>query len=814
MKKYSLLLLMILPLFLKAQTPDFMWGTTMESSLYNCQSLAVSADTAGNTYVAGYFGSSADFDMIGTYTVTSTGLWDFFVAKYSPVGNLLWVKNIGGGTGYFTAYGIEVDEMGNSYTVGEFEGSADFDPGAGTAVLTTVGYRDIFALKLDASGNYVWARRAGGLTGSSVNGAQGVELDVAGNVIVTGYFRGTVDFDPSASVDNLIGVNDVFIWKLDSSGNYVWAKQFAATSTGYNMSFGIASDASGNIYTTGLFADSLDFDPGPAVAKLTTGGATQDAFISKLDASGNYLWAKKVSGPLSEDAYAIDLDAAGNVFITGSFQGTADFDPGVGVSSMVASGMDIFVLKLDPSGNYITAKKVGGASTDRGLSLAVNGSGEVWMTGVFTGSVDFNPGVGTVTLTSGYQDGYVLKLDNSLNYLWAGQMGGSATTSVMARRITTVEKNIYVAGFYDGAPALDPVSSGYFGSPSPSNSSGYALRLSDPVLVWPGDTDNNKHVDNNDLLPIGIAFGQNGYPRASVSNSWLGYTCLNWGTLQINGADRKHVDCNGNGTIDDNDTLAINLNFSSSHAFAPPISDQRMSGSDLYFVTSSSSYLSGSMVDVEIWLGNSTTPVTDLYGIAFDVNYDASLVQPASESLTYPASWLGTPGTDAITIAKIDALSNAAYGAETRIDHVNTSGFGKIADFKFQLKTSIPANTVMYFSISGYSANDAAGASISFNTPLDSILINPTSVAVNEVSNETQISIYPNPTSGTFNIFTSEQIKNGSIEIYNVVGGLIFSQKIINQQNTIDLKNQASGLYFVKVISDGEVVGMKKVVKE
>ncbi|MEI8024114.1 MAG: SBBP repeat-containing protein, partial [Actinomycetota bacterium] len=130
-----------------------------------------------------------------------------------------------GGTGIDSGGSVAVDSSGNIYTTGSFEGTVDFDPGVGTANLTAVAFSDVFVSKLDASGNYVWAKSFGG---TDYDSGGSVAVDSSGNVYTTGSFRSTADFDPSVGIANLTsaGFLEVFVSKLDASGNYVWAKSF------------------------------------------------------------------------------------------------------------------------------------------------------------------------------------------------------------------------------------------------------------------------------------------------------------------------------------------------------------------------------------------------------------------------------------------------------------------------------------------------------------------------------------------------------------------------------------------------------------
>ena len=254
-----------------------------------------------------------------------------------------------------------------------------------------------------------------GGTGSDVG--RSVAVDGSGNVYTTGSFQGTVDFDPGAGTTNLVsaGAADVFVSKLDASGNLVWAKRFG--STGYDEGWSVAVDGLGNVYTIGSFWGTVDFDPGVNTVNLVSAGAA-DVFVSKLNASGNLVWAKRFGSTLNDVGNSVAVDGSGNVYTTGYFQGTVDFDPGVNTVNLVVVGQrDVFVSKLDASGNLVWAKSFGGTGIDGGESVAVDGSGNVHTTGEFYGTVDFDPSSGTTKLTSaGYEDVFVSKLNACLLY--------------------------------------------------------------------------------------------------------------------------------------------------------------------------------------------------------------------------------------------------------------------------------------------------------------------------------------------------------------------------------------------------------------
>ncbi len=320
-------------------------------------------------------------------------------------------------------------------------------------------------------------------------------------------------------------------------------------------------------------------------------------------------------------------------------------------------------------------------------------------------------------------------------------------------------------------------------------------------FIWPGDADNNTIVDNNDILPIGLYYGQTGIPRASISNLWQADSCTNWGINENNGTDMKHADCNGDGIIDVNDTLAISQNFNLTH-FIPVnnTNNNQRTATDLYFITNGSSFNAGDWVDAELWLGSSTNFINNLYGIAFNINYDASLVQAGTESITYPASWLGAPGTNAIKISKVDATANIAYGALTRIDHSDVSGYGKIADFKFQIKTLLTSPVTMPLYISTYKANNAAGIEQTFTT------------SVSEINKVSGITVYPNPFSSQTNICFNQEQKHSIIKIMDVLGKEVRSIDFSGKYLSIEKGEMKDGIYFLQVIDENKNLVSRKII--
>ncbi len=382
----------------------------------------------------------------------------------------LWAKQVTS-TDPVQAFNVALDSSGNVYAVGRFEGTADFDPGAGTANLTSAGDKDMFVLKLDSDGNYIWALQLGG-TGN--DRGRGVVVDDFGNIYVTGYFTGTADVDPGPGTFNLVsaGSEDTFVVKLDPAANLVWASQ--ASDTSQIQPFAITLDDSGNVCTTGLFKETADFDPGPGTASLTSAGGW-DSFTWKLDASGNHVWAAQVAGTGNNIAYDMATDADGSVYAGGYFAGTADFDPGAGTANLTSgAAADAFVWKLDSAGNFLWARQLNGPLHARVRGLALDGGGNVYAAGFFGGTVDFDPGAGTLNLTAAANDTFVVKLDSDGELGWARQLGGPDNDS--AWDVGVDGDHVYTVGHFRGTADFDP-GSGSFPLTSADDSDIFVSRL-------------------------------------------------------------------------------------------------------------------------------------------------------------------------------------------------------------------------------------------------------------------------------------------------------------------------------------------------
>ncbi len=416
-------------------------------------------DTSGNSYVTGYFTGTVDFDPgAGTTNLVSAGTNDIFITKFDTSGNLLWAKGIGAavetGWGGDVNKSVAVDSSGNVYVSGFFSGTVDFDPGAGTSNLTTSGGVDIYVLKLDTNGDFVWVKKMGGTNSEE---AVATAVDSSGNVYITGGFLGTVDFDPGAGTSNLVsgGGYDIFVTKLDTDGTFVWAKRMLGGS-GYDFGRSILVDSSFNVYVSGQFTGTVDFDPDAGTSNKTSAGG-EDIFVTKLDSSGSLVWISTVGGTSADGSWSLAFDSSNNLYTTGSFQGTVDFDPGAGTTSLTSAGSnDVFIQKLDNSGNFVYVKQIGGTGSDLAYSIYVDSGDNVFTGGFFNSTVDFDPGAGATSLTSvGGDDIFINKLDSSGDFVYVKQIGGTGNEQVKSLFVDSTGV-IYAFGQMAASVDLDP----------------------------------------------------------------------------------------------------------------------------------------------------------------------------------------------------------------------------------------------------------------------------------------------------------------------------------------------------------------------
>ena len=398
-------------------TGDFIWVKAWAASSYDSGNgfVDIAISNTDEIYVTGTFNGPVDFDPgSGEENHTTNGSYDVFLSKFDTSGNFIWVKTWGGSS-FDEGLGVATDTSGNVFVTGFFYLTVDFDPGSGVDNHTSNGDDDSFLSKFDSAGNFLWAKTWGGTVGN--NPGVCVAVDLSGNALVTGMFRGGFDFDPGTGIDNHVaqGSMDVYVSKFDSSGDFVWANTWGGSEG--DRGYGVAVDGSENVYVTGGFwSPTVDFDPGGGVDIHNTNGDA-DAFLSKFDSSGDFIWAKTWGGAVNNEiGNAIAVETSGIVYVNGCFNGTVDFDPGSGVDNHVANGPDdTFLSKFDTSGDFEWAITWnGGTDYENGYGVALGSLGSIYVTGFFDETVNFDSeGSGDEHSSNGLNDAFLCRFPSN-----------------------------------------------------------------------------------------------------------------------------------------------------------------------------------------------------------------------------------------------------------------------------------------------------------------------------------------------------------------------------------------------------------------
>ncbi len=383
----------------------FVWARAVGGTNYD-EGFSVETDNSGNVFVTGIFLGTADFNPgAAIFNLTSAGKADSFVLKLDINGNFAWARAFGA-TEEEQGRTIAIDALGDVVIAGGFYGYAtpyDFDPGIATVTLTpnpTVTQWDIYVCKLSPlNGDVTWAKS---ISGTLWDIDRDIFIDNSDNILLTGYHQGTTDFDPGPSTFNLSadGVANAFILKLNSLGNFVWAKTIGGTGVADDRGDGIAADNVGNVYAAIAFQNTTDFDPGAGMFNIVSKGQS-DMGVLKLDAAGNFIWAYGIGSTGSVGPSSIAVDNLNKIYLTGIFSKTPDFDPGACPFNMTSLGFyDTFLQKMTTGPPVLPPTITSFAPTSGSVGTSVTLTGTNFSTTPASNTVTFNITPATVTAST------------------------------------------------------------------------------------------------------------------------------------------------------------------------------------------------------------------------------------------------------------------------------------------------------------------------------------------------------------------------------------------------------------------------------
>ncbi|HRK53330.1 MAG TPA: FlgD immunoglobulin-like domain containing protein [Cyclobacteriaceae bacterium] len=420
----------------------YVWAKQLGTATQE-QVKSLKIDDSGNIYVCGFFYGTVDFDPnAGTFNMTSNGSSDGFLAKYNSSGTFIWAEKIGG-TSPDGADKLDIDVNGGVYVVGGFQGTVDFDPGAGVNNKTSAGGYDAFLVKFNASGNYLYGLSLGG-TGADV--VSDIALDCCGGYLyITGYFQNTVDFNLGSGVSNLTssGGYDGFLAKyLASNGGFSFAYNFGSTLDDKGVTLDLSFNGSTyDIYLAGSFKNTIDINLLAGTTNVTSNGA-EDTFLAKYNDTCSLMWGGSFGAANSD--IPSDIWTSGSVVVlTGFFRGTIDIDIGAGttnLSSVPLVNSNALVAYFTNLGSLKWARGVGISGNSITFDTDPSGAEAIYVAGQFLMNTDFDVGEGTFNLPgTGSFEGFIAK------YIDAA-IEPSQTSSISTSNLTSNSVSINYTG--------------------------------------------------------------------------------------------------------------------------------------------------------------------------------------------------------------------------------------------------------------------------------------------------------------------------------------------------------------------------------
>lgn len=384
------------------------------------------------------------------------------------------------------------------------------------------------------------------------------------------------------------------------------------------------------------------------------------------------------------------------------------------------------------------------------------------------------------------------------SYTWQGFIdleGDTTLLSATSQTFIATEAGVYFASA--DFPACGDLSSSFTVIPCTDS-------------VWPGDGNNDGIANNFDLLALGISYGGIGLSRPNATINWEGQPAFDWADNLPNGTNYKYVDSEGNGVLNVNDTLAIIENYSLTHNKgngAPPPGP----GPIIVFDVAEDTVGVGAEVVATIHLGSQDQEAVDVYGLAFTVNFDPALVDTNSIRVSYANSWIGTENQNMVGIRYLVPSNGRADFATSRINHLNTTGFGPVATMRFITIDNLSGKVNALYETLGFTFADIVlvnkdGSLLPFEWQNDEVVIAEDPDGIDEGDAPTpEISIYPNPAANEVFIRADEQITN--VRLFDAVGRLLETYGDINATNSrLDITGFAGGVYILEVTAGSQTI--------
>lgn len=755
-------------------------------------------DELGNAYVVGHAQGSGT-TIVGGLSINVTSFSTTFLAKINPTGSVLWLES-------FEAKSTKPQNLayadGQLFFTGQFWDSIQF----GTIKLLTTNTEQYF-VSTDTSGVPLWAKKM-----------EGVQLFTdliptsTGNILMVG--EQDQDMDLGTGISPVQGNNSAFVASFAPAGANLWLKTYncslgqTTTNFYYSRAGGATIDKDDNLYLVGDYQGDFIF---PGVDTLKRYGDSAEVFVLKLDPAGNPLWAEGSKTSQFASATVVSVSDEGKLYVGGLYSQSPFLFGGTVFNSLAVEN---FIFQMDASDGSLLDFKMLNSSI--GFSeMRTNSAGQLYLTGGFNSGtpLDFGNGVMSPGGTPGQTTGYLLAMDSLMTSTWVKSYGGSNTTSSGFLSFSDTYDRLLVGGLY----YLDFTIDAFTGT-AVWGAQAYVASM-DVTLpsdsIWPGDANLDLVADNNDLLAIGLAYGETGPARPNASLAWIGQPGFDWNDTLPSGVNHKHVDTNGDGVVDMNDTLAIIQNYGLTHNKGD---DFDATGPPLFTTFLEDSLLAGDTATMVISYGVDTLIATDVYGLAFTLQYDSTLIDPSSIMVGYGQSWLGQNGIDLIKLEKNFPLNGEIDFALTRTDHNEMDGFGEICRLRIIMVEDLTGKTVIAeaftMEFTDITVINAEGQDLPFNPQSDTMIVyqDETTVIDGNVEWQQFLTIYPNPVEDLLHIDWSGTPASGW-QLLDLQGREMASSTDPVHHDEIEVGQLTAGIYVLTLSTEEGMIARKVQIK-
>lgn len=722
---------------------NFMWakkygGTTFD----NVCGFAI--NTNNELYITGTFSTTVDFDP-GTSNNSLTNMvgTDTYVLKLDALGNFVWVKGIMG-LGYDRSTDIGIDNAGNVYVGGYFDDLLDMDPSATLNTVNAYGSNDIFLVKLDNQGDFVWGNRIGN---SDNNLLVSMCVDTAGNVYGSGYYFGSLDFDPGPNTFVLSdqGYWDGFLFKLNTDGEFQWANTIGGTD--YADVRKIKTNSNGNVFITGHFFGTADFNDGGTTYNLTSVGLGDDAFCAAYNPNGILQWAVAFGGTGTDSGEQLAVDDLGNTYSNGFYVNTIDLNPQAGDANYISAGnKDIYLVKLGPCIN--------------------------------PGSVGTISGVNTFC-TSQTANFSVAPIVDATGYTWSVPSGWIITSGQNTNNITvTTGSNSGNVSVF----ATNPCGSG------PSTAVNVNINANPQIQI----TASPANVICAGQMVTLNSTGALTYTYSNGVSNGVAFTPTNSGSYSVTGIDANG--CSGSNTIN----ITVNA--------LPNVGIQSSPGNT--FCAGELLTLSGTGAQNYTWnnginngvsfipIANQTYEVigTDANGCSATATTNIVINSDALIT-TQPINDTALVNTNAMFVIAASTGATFQWQQNNGTGFINLSNFGAYSGVNND--TLMISNVNLTMDNYGYRCITNAGTCA--DTSDFSLLKVTQFTGVNNVTSAVMFEVFPNPFSGNVSLKVSQHLIGKDLMLYNLQGSILCQHKIEQINEELNLNEISNGVYFMQI---------------